>query len=229
DEGDEQLALGLCRRGTLAEWLKAVKPVAAYPRVKFGLYLSFMPPMLMILEAPNLVCSYSAPSSLGKTATLRTCGSAWGNPEETSPNRIVHTWDGTPVWRERAPGTLRNLPLILDDTQRARRPQDVQQTIYDVSQGRGRGRGSLRGLARQSAWQTVLLTNGERPLASFTQAGGTHARTLELWGSPFGQKNKQTGVIVRKLNRAVKRNYGHAGPLFVQYVLKNRAKWGDWR
>jgi uncharacterized protein (DUF927 family) len=32
-----------------------------------------------------------------------------------------------------------DLPLILDDTKRARRPEDIAQTIYDVTSGRSRG------------------------------------------------------------------------------------------
>src|SRR5262249_23616061 len=155
DEGDEQLALGLSRRGNLEGWLKAMKPVAAYPRVKFGIYCSFVPPVLMILGAANPVCSYSAPTSLGKTVTLRICGSVWGNPDEPPPHTVVPTWDPTPVWRERAPGTMANIPLVLDDTMRARHRQDVQQAIFDLAQGRGRGRGSPKGLARQNSWQTA--------------------------------------------------------------------------
>src|SRR5262249_40802453 len=140
-------------------------------------------PMLMVLRTPNIVVSDSGPSTGGKTVKLRVAGSVWGNPDETTPNAIVDSWDATALWRGRAPGTLKDLPLILDDTMRARRPQDVQQTIYDASQGRGRGRGSPKGLARQSAWQTVLMATGERPLSSFTQAAGAHARVLESWAT----------------------------------------------
>jgi hypothetical protein len=230
DEGNEQLALGLHRRGTLAKWLDAVAVIAPFSRVKFFLYLAFVPPVLSIFETPNVVVSYAGPTTGGKSVLLRVAGSVWGNPDESSPETVVYTWDGTPVWRERAPGTLANLPLILDDSMRARRRQDVQQTVYDVAQGRGRGRGSPKGLARQNAWQTVLMTGGEQPLASFTEAGGTRARALEFWGtSPFGVKNQETGALVRKLNRAVKRNYGHAGPVFVQFLLQNREKRAAWR
>src|SRR5262249_41242302 len=154
---------------------------------KFGIYVACAAPMLMILGTPNIVVSDSGPTTGGKTVKLRVAGSVWGGPDETSPHTVVYTWDATPVWRGRGPRTLGSLPLILDDTMRARRPQDVQQTIYDAASGRGRGRGSPKGLAAQGAWRTVLMTSGERPLASFTQAGGTHARVLESWAtSPFG-------------------------------------------
>jgi uncharacterized protein (DUF927 family) len=186
--------------------------------------------MLMVLATPNIVVSDSGPTTGGKTVKLRVAGSVWGCPDETSSSTVIFTWDGTPVWRERAPSTLGSLPLILDDTMRARRPQDVEQMIYDASQGRGRGRGSPKGLAAQGAWRTAVMSSGERPLSTFTQAGGTHARVLESWAtSPFGAKNKGMGALVRKLNREIKRNYGHAGPLFVKHLMKNRKVWPEWR
>jgi hypothetical protein len=229
DEGDDQLALGLTRAGFIEGWLAAVRPVAAFPRVKLALYASFVPVVLRLVNAANFVLSLAGETSRGKTVTLRVAGSAWGSPDESRPHTIVFTWDATAVWRERAPATMNNLPLILDDTKRARKPQDVEQTIYDVSQGRGRGRGSPKGLARQLSWQTVLLTSGEQPVASFTQAGGTRARVLESWGSPFGEQCQGTGEIVRKLNHDVKQDYGHAGPRFVHFLLQNRDKWEEWR
>jgi hypothetical protein len=87
----------------------------------------------------------------------------------------------------------------------------------------------VKGLARQETWQTVMLTSGEQPVTAFSQDGGGKARVLELWGSPFGAVNQQIGEMVRKLNRRIIRNYGHAGPAFVQYLLQHRDQWQTWR
>lgn len=231
DEGDEQTARGFHREGTLEGWLEAIAPVARYHRVRLALYASFAAVMLMILRARNIILDFAGENTSGKTTALRVAGSVWGDPHENRAqgDTVVHTWDATAVWRERAPATLNNLPFILDDSKRARRREDVEQTIYDFSQGRGRGRGSVKGLASQSTFQTVLLTSGEQPATSFTEAGGTRARVLTLWGSPFGAKDQATGDLARVLNRRIKRHYGHAGPLFVRFLLRNRTEWGSWR
>jgi putative DNA primase/helicase len=97
-----------------------------------------------------------------------------------------------------------------------------------VSQGRGKGRGSIQGLARQLTSQTVLISSGEQPITSFTQDGGTRARVVELWGAPFGERNKVNGRTVRNLNRKIKRHYGHAGAAFVLGLLRQREKWPGW-
>ena len=49
-----------------------------------------------------------------------------------------------------------------------------------------RGRGSPQGVQRTTRAHGVLLSTGEAPATSFTNDGGTRARTLCLWGSPFG-------------------------------------------
>jgi hypothetical protein len=54
-------------------------------------------------------------------------------------------------------------------------------------------------------------------------------RALTLWGSPFGEVSPEIGKIVSEINLAVLGNYGHAGPMFVQFLLDNRARWDEWR
>jgi hypothetical protein len=231
DDGDDQIAEGYHQAGTLENWLAAIAPVANYDPVKLGLYASFVPPILMILRAPNFGVDFAGETTGGKTVTLRIAGSVWGNPDEKNPSggSAVYTWVSTTVWRERASAILNNLPVILDDTKGAPSREDVERTIYGVSEGRGKGRGSIRGLARQGTWQTVLISSGEAPMTSFTHAGGTRARILTLWGSPFGVKDAKTGALVRRINQAIKRHYGHAGPLFLQFLQKERGRWPELR
>jgi hypothetical protein len=52
---------------------------------------------------------------------------------------------------------------------------------------------------------------------------------LTVWGPPFGTTDQATARLVHRLNAAVCCHYGHAGPRFVQHLLKNRALWPTWR
>lgn len=120
--------------------------------------------------------------------------------------------------------------LSLDDTKRARRSQDIAQTLYDVAAGRGRGRGSVRGTRAAGSWETILFSSGEAPIDSFTQSeGGNRARVVKVWGAPFGRADETTILVVRELNLAIRQHYGHAGPRFVQFLLKNRDRWKVWK
>ncbi len=131
----------------------------------------------------------------------------------------VGTWDSTRVWIERAAGVLGNLPLFLDDTKRARRPEDVGRTLYDLASGSGRGRGSVGGLRDTGRWRTVLLSTGEAPATSFTNDGGTRGRTLGLWGSPFGGADESTVAAVQRVTRQVLAHHGHLGPLAIRWLV----------
>ncbi len=160
DAGDEQIAAGFTAQGTYGGWREAVAPLKDYPRLKLNLYASLTPPILPIIGAPNFVVDTSNPTSTGKTVALRVGASAWGNPDERTPESVLHTWDATRVWIERASAVLNSLPLMLDDTKRAKHPRIVGQTLYDSTSGTGRGRGSPRGMARAGSWTTVLLSTG---------------------------------------------------------------------
>lgn len=229
DEGDEQIAEGFHGQGTFAAWKKAIKRIKPFHRVRLALYAAFVPVLLRIFQSPNFIVDLAGRTTTGKTTAVRVAGSVWGNPDEQHTSSVVKTWDGTATWRERMPAVTNHLPVIFDDTRHVKNADEVAKTIYSVAQGVGRGRGSVKGLARQDTWQTVLLTTGEQPATSFTEDGGTRARVLSLWGSPFGASSPQMGKRARAINEAIKENFGHAGPQFVQFILDNREEWEGWR
>ena len=229
DDGDDQLADGFRRGGTYEGWLKAIGPLADHPHALLALYASFVPTLLSILRSPNFVLDYSGPTTTGKTTCLRVSASVWGNPDERSRGAALSTWDGTPTFRERATAVLTHLPFIVDETKHVRHPDEVAKTIYAVVQGRGRGRGSVQGIALQDHCVTVMITSGEQPATSFTQDGGTRPRVLTLWGTPFGGASQAIGRKVRILNRRILAHHGHAGPRFIRYLIDHRTEWRSWR
>ncbi len=225
DVGDQQLVDGLHTCGAFEGWRNAIHVLERYSRARLVVFASLAPPLLMPLEARNFTVSAAGATSVGKTTVLRAGASCWGCPDERSRAAAIMTWDATRVFVERAMATLNCIPIVIDDSKRSRRPQDIPQTVYDVSSGRGRGRGSERGLAGSGTWQTVLISSGESPLVSFSEDGGTRARVLEFWGSPFGARTPETAALVVQLSESIQQHYGHAGPRFVQYLISVRDQW----
>jgi putative DNA primase/helicase len=223
--GDEQIAAGYHATGSIKQWCTAVRFLVEHPRAFVAFMSSFAPPLLEVVKAPNFSVDLSNPTSTGKTTTLRVGASVWGKPDERAADGALTTWDNTRVFIERASSVVSALPLILDDTKRAKEPQLVADIIYAVSSGRGRGRGALTGLERTRVWRTVLISSGEAPAVTFTQDGGTRTRVLTIRGQPFGRADAETGEMVRQLNLAIQSHYGHAGPTFVEYLLRHRENW----
>lgn len=230
DAGDDQLASGFHSAGTFDAWLGAVKEISCYPRALLCLYTSFVPPMLAILGCPNFVLDLCGRTSRGKTTLLRVAASVWGKPDEQATNGALGTWDSTQVWIERASSVLHSLPLILDDTKRARQDRRVASTLYAVASGRGRARGTRAGLGITGSWHTVLISSGEAPAVTFTDDEGTRARTITLWGSPFGELDESVGkALVDGLVGRIQFSYGHAGPRFVRWIIDHKDVWSEWR
>jgi putative DNA primase/helicase len=228
DIGDEQIAKGFHMNGSIEKWIKAVQLASEYPKVLLGLYSAFVPPLLEILNCSNFIIDFANRTSTGKTTIQRIAASVVGNPDEKCSNSVLGTWDTTIVWLERASSIITCLPMLLDDTKRAKKPKDVADILYTVANGRGRGRGNLKGISQIKTWFTVLISSGEIPATSFTNDGGTRARVLEIRGLPFGSDDKDTQKLVQTINREVCQNYGHAFPLFVQWIQRKRNEWEIW-
>ena len=222
--GDEQEADGYHACGTLEGWIEGVSAAQDFPLVHFPLYAACAAPLLRILNCPNFTVDLSNRTSTGKTTVMKVAASVAGRPDETG---VVHSWKHTRVGYERLASVTTDLPMFLDDTKTARRPEVVGEILYDHANGRGMMRGNVDGLQLTSSWRSVLLSTGEGPAVDFTQDGGTRGRVLSLKGMPFGSDH--AGKVVDSLNAAVSRHYGHALPLVIRFIQDHRAEWADWR
>lgn len=230
DPGTHQLVSGFRSRGSAARWLKAMEKTEDYPLLGFAVFSSLAAPLLTLFGIPNLIVDYAYTTSTGKTTALKAAASCWGNPNEREGGSLLRSWDATRVFMERDASLLCNLPVILDETKRAKRPDMVAQAVYDFAGGQGRGRGNIEGTRKTESWRTILLSSGESKVTSFSaDAGGAHARALSLWGAPFGKQKMKKAALINEFTKMIEANYGHAGPRLVAHVFKNRDSWPMWK
>lgn len=219
--GLESLTEGWRTQGTLEGWLKIVSAARHYPVAMLAIYASLSAPLIKFLDIPSFIVDISGETSGGKTTVLRLAASVWGRPSDAYPS-AMYSWDSTQVWIERTAGFLHSLPLILDETKRARHPNIVRDVIYSFCHGQGRGRGNLEGTRTTSSWQSVLISSGEGMATSFSQDAGTRARVLSLTGKPFGEIADIGGMVAEQVRDGVMRHFGHFGRLFTHYLVSNR-------
>jgi hypothetical protein len=225
DAGDDQVASALKTRGAFDGWKKAAALAAPYPRVILAVYASLAPPLLAALDAENFCVDWAAQTSTGKSTCLKLGASVWGVPSERNGG-LIRGWDNTRVFSECLSATLNHLPTFGDDTKRARDPKQVAQTIYDMTSGGGRGRGTVKGIARSRTFHTVLLSTGESQVTALTNDGGLKARVLSLWGPPFGSSARET---VAAILAGCAENYGWAGRAWVEWLAAHRDEVPDWK
>lgn len=229
EQGTPDLSKTLTVSGDFEIWQNVIAAISEFPSVMIVLYAALVPPLLEVLGLPNFVVDLSGVTSTGKTTALMVAASVWGNPDTRSSHSLIGNWDSTRVFIERRSAIFNGLPFILDDTKQAKYPADVGKVIYDVSSGQSRGRGSKTGIQQMTTTRTVLITSGEAPAVSFTQDGGTRARTITLWGQPFGETTAATGTLVNKLRDGILENYGHLGPRFVSEIVRRSAEHNAWK
>lgn len=207
--------------GNLAAWVEMASQMGEHPCAAFGVAASFLAPILKDLGlAQNPIIDYGGTSSTGKTTTLKFCASAWGYPME-SDGGLVRSWSGTETYFERYAAMMNELPIFLDESHKAN-PREACNTLYQYANGKGRGRGSLSGIRKDTRYRGVLFSAGESQLTAISKNDGIKARVISFWGSPF-----QSGMreFVDRINRVSVTHYGLAGKAVVQDYLRNRSTW----
>lgn len=228
DAGDDQLAEGYRSAGDISTWIGVIAPAMKHDRARLAFYAAFTPALLHVLKCSNFVLDFCGRTSVGKTTLQRIAASVVGDPDEKSSSSALGTWDSTKVFIERASAVMTGLPVILDDTKRAKNGRVIADMLYTVANGRGRGRGNIKGISRTGTWRTVLISSGEQPATSYTNDGGTRGRVLEVRGLPFDSNDANTRRLVERLNVDLMRHYGHGMPLFVRWLMANRESWDEW-
>jgi putative DNA primase/helicase len=222
DEGGEQLAQGIRTGGTWEGWCEAVQRGASSPAAWLAIYgavASVLVDFLGLTE--GYVLDWSGETSRGKTTVLRVAASVWGEP---TPHGLMQSWSLTSARAEGVAGMLQHLPLILDDTKQARRPDVVSALLYSHVFGQARGRakpgraGQSVGLRVSATWRSVLLSTGEARATSFSQDAGARARTLCFVGAPLEDARQAQAITL-----GVLAHYGHLGPRVVRSLQQDGA------
>lgn len=211
DDAVRQIATALEPAGTWEGWLAdALGPGSDSPDAWLGVYASVASVLVDRLNlAENPAIDWSGGTSQGKSTVQALAASVWGDPRE---GRLVMPWKVSPSGIEGRAAMLRHLPLILDDSKKARRREDVADVVYMHSGGSGAVRGKP-GVGRQpvgsrmvSSWRSILISSGEQRLSSFTADAGARARVLCLVGSPFSSQEQSDAIKL-----GCTEHHGHLG------------------
>ena len=236
DLGEKQIAESFHSKGEFAEWVMEVNTLYDFPIVLFSVYTSLTAPLLEVLDIENFTFEISSPTSSGKTITLKIAASCWGNPRESSSG-FFRTWKTTDTAIERTAQCLNGIPLILDDTKNAPRTEGkhknslplVTSILYMITSGVGKARGTFKGMDTNVSFRTIMMSSGESPSIDMTNDRGTRARTISIWGRPFGANSAEMNKFVSNLEIKFKENYGHAGKIFAQFILDHKDDWAIWK
>lgn len=147
-------------------------------------------------------------TEVGKTVGLMLAASVWATPEI---GRYIHTFNSTAVGREKSAAFVNSLPLILDELQIVKDKKEFDKDIYLLSEGAGRTRGNRGGgVDKTPTWANCVLTSGETPVTGALSGAGAVNRIIEI------ECKEKLFENPRETADFIKRNYGHAGKIFVE-------------
>jgi hypothetical protein len=163
---------------------------------------------------------FSQGGGYGKTATLLTSSSVWGEPIEYTMDS-----DDTLASKMNRGEALKNLPLNVDEVTNDT-PMQLSTFLYRLTSGKQRGRmqaSSNQERHRGLPWNFIATTTGNATIIDkiSTEKAVPEAEALRIFemraqGKKFSDKN-ETDVFSRQLLN----HYGHAGEVFVKYILNN--------
>lgn len=207
--------------GSYEEWLSVIeKEVLGKKWTEFALVLGFVGCLLAKLSLQykiidSLLVCFVGVTSKGKTACTRVALSPWGFPDKTGKG-LMPTWFGTNQ------GVMDNfkgvfgIPLGIDDTSLIGEEMDITDFVYQFTNGVSKQALNSDGTRRaQGEWKTVGITSSEESmLAKMQKKGGIRVRYMEVEDEMFTESAENA----EEIEKGFLANYGHAGPMFAEYL-----------
>lgn len=211
--------------GSYDVWRKSAD-MLNQPNLEFhalGLLMGLGSPLMPFTNATGLMFSYCGKKGAGKTAAMHAGLSVFGDPKK---QKIV-TLDGATInglWNRAS--TLNSLLMGIDETSNAD-PKRLSDVIYKGSmnnQGKIREQSSynVERKQREGSVNITLLTtnqsNKDKMFMAKGDPGGELRRLLEI--DLFRHSGKMEDSIGNEIFDPFNQNYGHAGPMFIEYCYK---------
>ncbi len=237
DSVSEDLMAGFHTKGTLAAWKKEVAaPCVGNPLMTLAVAHAFTGALLSVLGQNGGGFHLRGLSSKGKSTIQYAATSVWGE------RSLLQSWDGTPSGFQGIAAVFNDTFLNIEELHKAD-PRTVGDTIYTLADGRGRLRAKSNAkLQTPQRWRVPILSSGEVSLEEHMASAGckmfadqdvrlinleADSRVEGAFDVLHGSENSK--VFAERVDHACLENFGHAGPIFVEKLMRATHKAGNWR
>jgi hypothetical protein len=188
----------------------------------FAALTAFGAPLFKFTGQSGAILNVIHPNSgTGKTTILHMCNSVWGHPKDMCAIK-----GDTANAKTQQLGTYNNMPFCVDEITNMT-PTGLSEMSYNMSQGRGKHRmkastNELR--TNNTTWQTISLCSSnssfyEKLNLLKDKPDGEVMRLIEY---KVGYSDAiPTDFAKEMFDHQLLENYGHAGTIFIQWVINN--------
>ena len=215
DSEGTEIVNSLVSQGSEEVWMQTAEKLRKGTFSRVVLDASFASPLLELLQVRVIILHLWHSSRSGKTAILKFGLSIWGDPM-----KLMGNFNSTAVGLERRAGTLKNLPLGLDELQVLNeRRLSPSLIVYSLGNGYGKTRGAKNGgLQEVPTWRNSIISTGEQPLSNENSMDGVNSRVLEIYGQPIDDAG-----FGREVHQISESNYGFVGKTYIEYLVNEVA------
>ncbi|SDO59121.1 Uncharcterized protein, DUF927 family [Methylobacterium phyllostachyos] len=220
-----RISAAVARGGSIEAWRAAVAAACTAPKCEhwiIGAIAGFCAPILSLCGLDTCGINLSGMTSGGKTTAQRLAVSAWSRAALDQRESLLQsaraTANGVELMAARSSGTV----LAMDELGHVN-GKELGRIIYSLASGVGKTRmGADAQLRTSYTWSTFVLFSAEKSLEEKVRgdggewAGGMAVRVPDIDISGI---NRAVAQDVLDSIATVDRNYGHAGPAFVEALV----------
>jgi len=209
--------------GDMYEWVRYVKDVAKYIKVRFGMYHALDIILAEMLGVNPCTFAIIFETSRGKTFLLMICASLIGDPNDNGSGLII-SGDITKTALFAKLRAFKGHTIFIDE---ANMSEDLKKTIGYVAfnkqePSRGKTDGKLRD---NKPLNSNIQMASENPIISDKASDGSPIRIINLQSQPMPILPDK---VVRQTKEGIKQNYGFILPLFLNKISEHRNKLKGW-
>lgn len=201
----------------------ALSHVEGNPYWTLSVCAAFAGPLLGVLGWNPLGFNFSGPTSKGKSLGQMLNSAAWGNPSDGKStfwgaNGTPNAWEDLAVFGS---GTS----LCVDELGAMQDKRVLAPLMFALHSGRGkaRKRGNGAGLTKTAEFRPFVLFSSESSIKGEVEAAGVPYRggmAVRFPDVDVSEGHDRTPQELEEIE-ACKRNYGHAGPVFIEYIFES--------
>lgn len=216
-------ATAVAAHGDIEEWKRGFNVYRDIPNSEayiFTLMLGFAAPAMTFTPYAGVMYNMVGQSGMGKSTALALMASTWGVP---NPARIKI--DDTAIATYNTIGYLHSVPVAFDEATNMDASL-ISQFALNFTGGRGKDRAGRDGQNKENTieWDTIVACTSNTSLYEKFNANrkGYNAEMMRLFEVKIPQNDPRYKQQTDQALQLVTANYGHAGRMFIPYVMRNR-------
>lgn len=211
------------KAGTLEEWKKVIDMYnrPGYENYAFAHLVGYGSVLFRFTNYAGAIVSLMGNSGSGKSTVLKTVNSIFAHP--TDPMLVL---SDKPLAKINRIGILNSICATADELTNIEN-DEFGELAYEVSQGRGRNRlnSDASEKINETSWNLIMLVSTNASLINKlsvykSDASAEAMRVFEFTMSRQNVLSKEDAMT--EIDDRLAANYGHAGDIFIEYVVQHQ-------